>query len=204
MKRGSFLMTTVATGLMVAGLLTVGRAGLKSQGFLFLAGQMKIAAGDTDSGMKLLAKAASGPEMNSNSMLASEKPAVISTAAAEKKPCPKMNAAPVIWKVKSDTTQIKVKFAPEPTLASLAPHEMPMPPMMIPATFQADPAAFITRQQVEAIRTQQSEMRKAQRIREMHTKKLLHEISVKYSYPGVSDPEQIREQVQKDLGTWAQ
>ena len=66
MKRGSFLMTTVATGLMVAGLLTVGRAGLKSQGFLFLAGQLKIAAGDTDSGMKLLAMAATGPENSSS------------------------------------------------------------------------------------------------------------------------------------------
>ncbi len=204
MKRGSFWTTTVATGLMVAGLMTVGRAGLKSQGFLFLAGQMKIAAGDTDSGMKLLAKAASGPEMNSNSMLASEKPSIMATAAPEKKPCPKMNAAPVIRKVKSETTQFKTRFAPEPTLAALGPHEMPMAPMMVPATFQADPSAYITHQQVEAIRTQQAEMRKAQRIREMHTKKLLHEISVKYSYTTVPDPEQIREQVQKDLGTWAQ
>ena len=202
MKRGSFWTTTVATGLMVAGLMTVGRAGLKSQGFLFLAGQIKIAAGDTDSGMKLLARAASGPEMNSNSMLASEKPAVIS--AAEKKPCQKMNAAPVIRKVKSETTQFKTRFAPEPTLAALGPHEMPVAPMMIPATFQADPSAFITRQQVEAIRAQQNETIKAQRVREMHTKKLLHEISVKYSYTTVPDPEQIRQQVQKELGTWAQ
>jgi len=85
MKHGGFWTTTVATGLMVAGLMTIGRAGLKSQGFLFLAGQLKIAAGDTDSGMKLLARAASGPDMSSNSMLSSEKESVI----AEKKPCPK-------------------------------------------------------------------------------------------------------------------
>jgi hypothetical protein len=190
--------------LMVAGLLTVGRAGLKSQGFLFLAGQLKIAAGDTDSGMKLLAMAASGPEMNSNSMLASEKPSIVSAAAREKKPCPKMNAAPAVRKVKSETTQFKAKFAPEPTLASLGTHELPMAAMMIPATFQADPASYISHQQMEAIRAQQIEMKKAQRIREMHTKKLLHEISVKYNYTTAPDPEQIREQVQKDLGTWAQ
>ena len=204
MKRGSFLMTTVATGLMVAGLLTVGRAGLKSQGFLFLAGQLKIAAGDTDSGMKLLAMAATGPEMNSNSMLASEKPSGVSTASTEKKPCQKMNAAPIIRKAKSETTQLKAKYAPEPTLASLARYELPVAPMMIPATFQADPSAFISHQQMEAIRAQQMEMKKAQRVREMHTKKLLREISMKYSYSTVPDPEQIREQVQKDLGTWAQ
>jgi len=204
MKRGSFLMTTVATGLMVAGLLTVGRAGLKSQGFLFLAGQLKIAAGDTDSGMKLLAMAATGPEMNSNSMLASEKPSGVSTASTEKKPCQKMNAAPIIRKEKSETTQLKAKYAPEPTLASLVPHELPVPPMMISATFQADPSAFISRQQLEAIRAQQLEMKKAQRVREMHTKKLMHEISMKYDYSTVPDPEQIREQVQKNLGTWAQ
>ena len=46
MKRGGFWMTTVAAGMAVLGLMTVGRAGLKSQAVLFLQGQMKIAAGD--------------------------------------------------------------------------------------------------------------------------------------------------------------
>jgi hypothetical protein len=204
MKRGSFLMTTVATGLMVAGLMTVGRAGLKSQGFLFLAGQLKIAAGDTGSGMKLLARAASGPEFNSNSMLASEKESAV-TAATEKKPCPKMNVMPVVRKDKPEPVKMKVtvKYAPEPTMASLAP-QVPMPPIMHDAMFQADPAAVISHQQIEAIRAQQIEMKKAQRIRELNTRKLMHEVSMKYGPITLPDAEKINIQVQKDLGTWAQ
>jgi hypothetical protein len=190
-------MTTVATGLMVAGLMTVGRAGLKSQGFLFLAGQLKIAAGDTDSGMKLLARAASGPELNSTSMLTSEKESVV----AEKKPCPKSDAAPVFRKLKA-TTQIKFKYAPEPTLASLAPAQIPF----VDAVFhgQADPSAFISHQQLEAIRAQQIEMKKAQRTREMNTRKLLREVSLKYGPNAFPNAEKINIQVQKELGTWAQ
>jgi hypothetical protein len=202
MKRGSFLMTTVATGLMVAGLMTVGRAGLKSQGFLFLAGQLKIAAGDTDSGMKLLARAASGPEFNSNSMLASEKESIVS-AVSEKKPCPKMNAVPVLRKEKSEPPKMTVKYAPLPTMASLAPH-VPMPPMMQDAMYQADPAAFMSHQQIEAIRAQQIEMKKAQRMRELNTRRLLHEVSLKYGPSSIPDADKINIQVQKELGTWAQ
>jgi hypothetical protein len=201
MKRGSFLMTTVATGLMVAGLMTVGRAGLKSQGFLFLAGQLKIAAGDTDSGMKLLARAASGPELNSTSMLASEKPSAVS-ASPEKKPCPKMNMAPVVRKEKPEPLKVKVKFAPEPTLASA---EVPMAPFM-QASFhgQADPMAYVSHEQIEAIRAQQNEMRKAQHVREVNTRKLLREISVKYGPNALPTPEAIQVHIPKDLGSWAQ
>jgi hypothetical protein len=202
MKRGSFLMTTVATGLMVAGLMTVGRAGLKSQGFLFLAGQLKIAAGDTDSGMKLLARAATGPEFNSNSMLASEKETVV-RAASEKKPCPKMNVVPVVRKDKSEPVKARVNYAPEPTMAALAP-QVPMPPMMHDAMYQADPAAFISHQQIEAIRAQQIEMKKAQRIRELNTRRFMHEVSLKYGPNSLPDTEKINLQVQKELSTWAQ
>lgn len=200
MKRGNFLMTTVATGLMVAGLMTVGRAGLKSQGFLFLAGQMKIAAGDTDSGMKLLARAASGPEFNSNSMLASEKDSAVTTA-AEKKSCPKMNVVPVVRKDKPEPVKMKVtvQHAPEPTMAALA-----QAPMMHEAMFQADPAAFLSHQQIEAIRAQQIEMKKAQRMRELNTRRLMHEVSMKYGPNTLPDAEKINMQVQKELGTWAQ
>ena len=65
MKRG-FWLTTVAAGMAVLGLMTVGRAGLKSQSVLFLQGQMKIATGDTDSGLKLLAEASSRPQMGAS------------------------------------------------------------------------------------------------------------------------------------------
>lgn len=203
MKRGSFLATTVATGLMVAGLMTVGRAGLKSQSFLFLAGQIKIAAGDTDSGMKLLAKAASGPELNTTSMLASEKPTVMETV-SEKKPCPKVNVAPAVRKEKPAPWKANVKYAPEPTLASL---NLPPLPMVHPEAvmFQGDPNTYLSRQQVEAVRAQQHEYKKAARIREANTRRLLHEISMKYGTPGgVPDAEQIQIQVQKELGSLVQ
>jgi hypothetical protein len=203
MKRGNFLMTTVATGLMVAGLMTVGRAGLKTQGFLFLAGQLKIAAGDTDSGMKLLAQAASGPEMSSNSMLASEKLSAV-VAPAEKKPCPKMNVVPVVRKDKPEL-KVKAKFAPEPTMASLSPDGILMLPMMQSSFHvQADPAAYVSHEQLQSIRAQQTEIRKAHRFQEQNTKRLLREISAKYSTAPVPNPEQIRMQVQKELGTWSQ
>lgn len=202
MKRGGFWMTTVATGLMVAGLMTVGRAGLKSQGFLFLAGQMKIAAGDTDNGMKLLARAATGPELNSNSMLASEKPSVVAArpCAHPQAPAPAVQPAPAIRKVKASTVEIKA--APEPTMAMLHPS---LPPVaLMQAAYPANPEAYMNANQREAWKMQQTELRRAQHVREINTKRLMHEISVKYGQGTVPNPEEIRMQIQKELGNFAQ
>ena len=196
MKHGGFWTTTVATGLMVAGLMTIGRAGLKSQGFLFLAGQLKIAAGDTDSGMKLLARAASGPDMSSNSMLTSEKESVI----AEKKPCPKSMTAPTTPKMKMTT--VKPTYAPEPTIAMIHPN-VPPPPQMLP-TSMSFALPYIPADQREAIRRQQNEFRKAHRLQEKNTRRLLREVSLKYGTTSVPNVDEIRSKIQQEMGVWAQ
>ena len=196
MKRGSFWMTTVATGLMVAGLMTVSRAGLKSQGFLFLAGQMKIASGDTDSGMKLLARAATGPDLNSNSMLASEKPSPV-----VEKPCQKLNGTPAVRKAEKSMTQ-KTAYAPEPILASLSLPAVPVPPVTSDAyTFHT---VFLPREQQEMIEAQRADFAKAERIREAKTRKMLHQIALKYGRDGAPDAARINAEVQKALSTWSQ
>jgi len=196
MKHGGFWTTTVATGLMVAGLMTIGRAGLKSQGFLFLAGQLKIAAGDTDSGMKLLARAASGPDMSSNSMLSSEKESVI----AEKKPCPKSMTAPAAPKMK--ITTVMPTYAPEPTMAMIQPN-VPPPPQMLP-TSMSFALPYIPVEQSEELRRQQNEIRKAHRLQERTTKKLLREVSLKYGQDSMPNADEIRSKIQREMGVWAQ
>src|SRR5512147_1707546 len=115
MKRGKFLMTTVTTGLLVAGVMAAGRASLNTPGLLFLAGQLKIAAGDTESGMKLLSRVAREPAATSNSMSLSEKPSPIASS-----PCKKSEGQPV-RKAKAET--VRVKYAPDPTLAQIAARE---------------------------------------------------------------------------------
>ena len=195
MKHGGFWTTTVATGLMVAGLMTIGRAGLKSQGFLFLAGQLKIAAGDTDSGMKLLARAASGPDMSSNSMLTSEKESVI----AEKKPCPKSMPATA---PKMKMTTVKPSHAPEPTIAMIHPN-LPPSPQMLPTSMNFA-LPYIPAEQQEAIRRQQNEIRKAHRLQEKNTRRLLREVSLQYVPNSVPNADEIRNKIQKELGVWAQ
>lgn len=183
MKRGKFMMTTVTTGLLVAGLMAAGRAGLNSPGLLFLAGQLKIAAGDTESGMKLLSRAAAEPAASSNSMLLSEKPSPISSG-----PC-KKSGAPVV-KAKVETPRIK--YAPEPTLARVATPEVPL----VLASFVPDPAMFMSREQQNSLRAQQYEIQRAQQVREQQTRRMLREISLKDRIPSA---ERIRDMVQKGM-----
>lgn len=196
MKRGGFWMTTVATGLAVAGLMTVGRAGLRSHGALFLQGQMKIAAGDTDNGLKLLAEAATGPQMRAGLRSPLEK-----ASAEPEKPCRNMTPA-ATPKPKAGTVReqpVSIKPAPEPTLASAIP-TVPMPPA-VQASYVQDGFAYLPTAQREALRAQQEEIQRAQRVREREIKKLMHEVSFRYQFGSneVTNAEQIRTQVQKQL-----
>jgi hypothetical protein len=197
MKRGGFWMTTVATGLAVVGLMTVGRAALNSQGVLFLQGQMKIATGDTDSGLKLLAAASSQPETGPSQTVSSE-----SASAAAEKPCNRKTA--VAQKVnRPERTSLKLKPAPEPTLANMAMPSVPMPPM-VQVHYAQDGMAYIPTAQREMLRARQAEIQRAQRIQEQKMKESLQEVSFHYGPNALPNAEQIRVQVQKDLGAWAQ
>ncbi len=207
MRRGGFWMTTVAAGVAVLGLMTVGRAGLKSQAILFLQGQMKIAAGDTDSGLKLLAEASSRPQMGASLTDPLEAASQPVKAAEPQKPCKSWSPAqpdPVATRKVNRTEQVsvKVKPAPEPTLASLTPMVPALPMVQVP--YAQDAMAYIPTVQREALRTHQAEIKRAQCIREKEIKKAFRELSSQYQMNTVPSAREIQMQVEKGLGALAQ
>lgn len=209
MKRGGFWLTTVAAGVAVLGLMTAGRAGLKSHAALFLQGQMKIAAGDTDTGLKLLAEASSRPQMGASLTNPLENASQAVKPAEPKKPCKNWatsvpSAAAERATNRFPQVSLKMKPAPEPTLASLTP-VIPMPPM-VQTSYAQDAMAYIPTAQREAIRAHHAEIKRAQCIREQQMKmeKALREVSYKYQLNSVPSAREIQIQVLKGLGTFAQ
>lgn len=206
MKRGGFWMTTVAAGMAVLGLMTVGRAGLKSQAILFLQGQMKIASGDTDNGLRLLAEASSRPQMGASLTNPLETVSEPLKATKPEKPCKGWSVTYPMPEPKASRTDeqvsVKIKPAPEPTLASLTPM-FPAPPM-IQGPYAQNAMAYIPTAQREALRVQLAEIKKAQCIREQQMKKAFRELSFKYQVNTVPNASEIQMQVQKGLGTLAQ
>jgi hypothetical protein len=111
-----------------------------------------------------------------------------------------MTPAPVVRKVKSDTLKSTVRYAPDPTLASLSPNDFPVP-AMVPAAPVA-PAGYLSQEQFRELRNYNLEFKRAQRARERNAKKLIHEVSMKYGQEVVPDPEQIRMQVEMEMRNW--
>jgi hypothetical protein len=203
MKRG-FWLTTVAAGMAVLGLMTVGRAGLKSQSVLFLQGQMKIATGDTDSGLKLLAEASSRPQMGASLTDPLETESQPAKAAKPEKRCKNWSVTYPVAERKARRTEqvsIEAKAAPEPTLASLTP--MPPAPPMVQTTDAQDAMAYIPTMQREALRTHRAEIKRAQCIREQEMK-AVRELTFHYQMNTVPSAREIQMQVQKGLGVLAQ
>lgn len=203
MKRGGFWMTTVAAGVAVLGLMTVGRASLKSQAVLFLQGQMKIAAGDTDTGLKLLAEASTRPQMGASLTNPLETVSEPVKAAKPEKPCKGWSVtypAPKSMASRTEQVSVKIKPAPEPTLASLTPNVPVSPTFRTP--YAEDAMPYIPTAQREALRVQLSEIKKAQCTREQEMKKAFRELSFKYQVNTVPSAREIR--MQKGLGTLAQ
>jgi len=58
MKQANFWVTTFGTGVVIAGMITASHSAVQSPTLLFLAGQLKIAAGQTQDGMRLMNQAA--------------------------------------------------------------------------------------------------------------------------------------------------
>jgi hypothetical protein len=199
MKRGGFWMTTVATGLAVVGLMTVGRAALNSHGVLFLQGQMKIAAGDTDSGLKLLAAASSRPQMNASLIDPLERGAAVK-AVEDQKACPKVSSVSKVGP--SERVSLKMKPAPEPTFASLAVPSTPMPPM-VQVRYMQDGMPYLPTAQREVVRAHELAAH-VQRVREREMKDAMRQVSFHYGPNSLPNAEQIKMQVQRDLGSLAQ
>lgn len=202
MKRGGFWMTTVTTGVAVLGLMTVGRAGFRSQAVLFLQGQMKIAAGDTESGLRLLAEVSSRPQMGSSATNPVE-----NASETIKSPCrswakskPNSGSEPKV--IRTEQVSHNVKPAPVPTLASLVTPAIPVPPM-VQAPHAQDAMTYIPAAQGEQLRAQRVAFEKAQRIRELELKRTMRQISYKYEVD-VPRAQDIQVQVERGLQRLAQ
>ncbi len=203
MKRGGFWMTTVAATAAVMGLMTVGRAGLKSQAVLFLQGQMKIAAGDTDSGLKLLAAASSRPHMGQPDQYLETVSQPVKASKPEKSCKGWSLVLPRLLKTsRTEQVSVKIKPAPEPTLASLT-LIVPAPPM-VQSPYAQDAVAYTSVVVREALRVQQAEIKRAQCIREEEMKKAFREISSKQQANTVPSAREIQMQVENGLGTVVQ
>lgn len=208
MKRGGLWMTAVTAGVAVLGLMTVGRAGLRSQGILFLQGQMKIAAGDTDSGLRLLAEASSRPQMGASLTDPLEATSQPVKPDEPKKPCKNWSLAQphsvAVRKVnRTEQVSVTVKPAPEPTLASLT-LMVPAAPPMVQTPYAQDAMAYIPAVQREALRTHQAEIKRAQCIREKEMTKAFQELSFQYQMNAVPSVQEIQIQIKRSLGTLAQ
>jgi hypothetical protein len=187
--------------------MSLGRAGLKSHAALFLQGQMKIASGDTDSGLRLLAEASSRPQMGASLTNPLETASQPVKAVEPRKPCKNWAvseppSAPVPKVNRAEPVSLKWKPAPEPILASLTPM-VPTPPM-IEARYAQDGMAYIPTAQREALRAQRTEIKRAQCVREQEMKKMLRELSFKFEVNSVPSSREIQIQVQRGLGTLAQ
>jgi hypothetical protein len=156
---------------------------------------MKIATGDTDSGLKLLAQAAGRPQSIERFPSDSE-----NVKAEQQNPCKKSKPALVQPRARrSDPAPMKLNYAPEPTLASL---HVPEPPMVHSAAMPEIP--YITAEQREILRAQQSEIHRMQRVHEQEAKRIMREVSLKYGPGHLPNAEEIRIQVQEKLNSWAQ
>lgn len=143
MKHGKFWMTTVGAGLAIAGMMTVSHAAMQNSAFLFLAGQMKVAAGYTESGMQLMHQAASKRDLEEGKVYAAERQTAKPTEV-----CTKNNSAkPVARPATVPQARVRVSFqqAPRP-VAVLAKLDVPPPAFTpevgIPSQITVDPANY--------------------------------------------------------------
>lgn len=75
MKYGNLWTSMIGAGVVIAGMITAGRTALQSPAFLFLAGQFKVAVGNTDDGLRLMKAAANQRNTEADRVHAAERPA---------------------------------------------------------------------------------------------------------------------------------
>lgn len=191
MKRSGILMT-IGTGLMMAGLLTAGRAAMKSPTLLYLAGQLKMAAGDKAAGMELMSAAASDRNSKSDVVLAAEP---VTEANCER--TSKIEKKPV------RTAKVVKKVASEPVL--VAKLEPPLPPIVYATpTLNSVPPSYFHEARMNSMRIKQEMLRKAEL--EKQTKQLTRMAKIYSTKFNVQDfqnhvptPEEIQHQVESSL-----
>lgn len=175
MKHGNFWMTTVGAGLVIAAMMAAGRTAAQNPTVLFLAGQLKVATGHTEDGMRLLNEAAAQRDSENGKVHAAgpaTKPTEVCEKSSPKQPASRPAARPVA---------MKVSASPKAPVAILAKLETPVPvaPVFLPpAAFQylnASEQAQITKLQVEFQKVAR------QRVRQGH--KMARTMVLRYALP---------------------
>lgn len=174
MKHGNFWMTTVGAGLVIAAMMAAGRTAAQNPTYLFLAGQLKVATGHTEDGMRLMNEAAAQRDSENGKVHAAEpaaKPTEVCEKSAPKQPVSRPTARPVAT---------KASITPKAPVAVLAKLEttVPIPSVYFaPAAFQylnASERAEITKVQVEFQKSQRERVRQERRA---------HALVLKYAIP---------------------
>jgi hypothetical protein len=155
MKYGNLWTSTIGAGVLVASMMTAGRTALQSPAFLFLAGQVKIAVGNTDDGIRLMKAAANQRNTETNKVHAAEKP-------ADNEACTKKNTGNATTLRPAAVTPAKTEAAKSaPPIAVMAKLEMPdmpfAPAANVSGRIAIDPVAFhylSESQRAQIIRTQ--------------------------------------------------
>lgn len=186
MKHGNFWMTTIGAGVVIAGMMTAGRAALQSPAILFLAGQLKVAVGQTDEGMRLMNQAASQREngtvhaaeptakpiqvctKDTTGQSSQPRSTTVRAKAVATKPVTSKSSAPMALLAKLDMPNLP-----------FSPSEMGIRPVSFdPATFRYltdDERAKIIQAQIEAERIQRQRMKEVRRA--------THAVVIKYATP---------------------
>jgi len=142
MKYGNVWTSTIGAGVVIAGMMTAGHTALQSPALLFLAGQIKVAIGNTDEGIRLMNAAASQRNNETNKVHAAEKP-----AAADNEVCTKKTTGNTLSPRPAATNLVKIDAAKNAKpLAIMAKLDMPDPPFVPEANVSGrkwiDPVAF--------------------------------------------------------------
>lgn len=196
MKHGGFLMT-IGTGLLMAGSLTAGRSAMQSPSLLYLAGQLKMAVGDTDSGMRLMNEAAK----NGNSKATpATKHSSVSTCALKGtssiQPKSVRSAKPAVI--------AKTRVEGPVLLARLENVNFPIPPahpLSITVPPNVPPAAYtFNAEQLKAEKMREEMLRRAQQEVD-RAERIARVYKVNYRQsPNIPSPEDIQREVEMNLG----
>lgn len=181
MKYGNLWTSTIGAGVVIAGMMTAGRTALQSPAFLFLAGQFKVAVGNTDEGIRLMNAAANQRNTETDKVHAAEKPTAADTEVCTKKITGNINLHPAPA-VAAKTQATK----PAQPIAVMAKLEMPdlqfAPAANVPGKIAIDPAAFqyLSESKHAQVIQSQLDFERIQREKAREIRRATHAMLMKY------------------------
>lgn len=180
MKYGNVWTSTIGAGVVIAGMMTAGHAAMQSPAFLFLAGQIKVAIGNTDEGIRLMNEAASQRNGEMNKVHAAEKP-----AAADNEVCTKKTIGNTLGPHPPASAAKTSK--PLAIMAKLDMPDMPfVPEANVPGRRWIDPVAFhyLTESQRAQVIQAQVNFEKIQREKAREIRRSIHAMKYVPAAPG--------------------